>query len=80
MRAKCFSPEDRLLLAERVRKNETGIQNKEFKARTIQSSSLTHAHIGTQWYQLREAVTDPIVLCVTLISVRFPLVYFAERP
>jgi MFS family permease len=32
MRAKCFSPEDRLLLAERVRKNETGIQNKEFKA------------------------------------------------
>ncbi|KAI0709755.1 major facilitator superfamily domain-containing protein [Earliella scabrosa] len=51
MRAKCFSPEDRLLLAERVRKNETGIQNKEFK-----------------WYQLREAVTDPIVLCVTLIS------------
>ena len=35
MRAKCFSPEDRLLLAERVRKNETGIQNKEFKSRTI---------------------------------------------
>ena len=33
MRAKCFSPEDRLLMAERVRKNETGIQNKEFKVR-----------------------------------------------
>ncbi|KAJ3883149.1 major facilitator superfamily domain-containing protein [Lentinula edodes] len=31
MRAKCFSPEDRILMAERVRKNETGIQNKEFK-------------------------------------------------
>ncbi|TBU25211.1 MFS general substrate transporter [Dichomitus squalens] len=31
MRATCFSPEDRLLMAERVRKNETGIQNKEFK-------------------------------------------------
>nr|VWP02591.1 Mitogen-activated protein kinase hog1 (MAP kinase hog1) (EC (BcSAK1) (Stress-activated mitogen-activated protein kinase) [Ganoderma boninense] len=31
MRAKCFSMEDRLLMAERVRKNETGIQNKEFK-------------------------------------------------
>lgn len=31
MRAKCFSPEDRLLMVERVRKNETGIQNKEFK-------------------------------------------------
>ncbi len=33
MRATCFSPEDRLLMAERVRKNETGIQNKEFKVR-----------------------------------------------
>lgn len=31
MRARCFSPEDRLLLAERVRKNDTGIQNKDFK-------------------------------------------------
>jgi hypothetical protein len=31
MRAKCFSPEDRVLMVERVRKNETGIQNKEFK-------------------------------------------------
>ncbi|KAF9452066.1 MFS general substrate transporter [Macrolepiota fuliginosa MF-IS2] len=31
MHAKCFSLEDRLLMAERVRKNETGIQNKEFK-------------------------------------------------
>ena len=31
MRAKCFSQEDRLLMAERVRKNETGIQNREFK-------------------------------------------------
>lgn len=32
MRAHCFSKEDRILIAERVRKNETGIQNKEFKA------------------------------------------------
>lgn len=31
MRAQCFSKEDRLLLAERVRKNDTGIQNREFK-------------------------------------------------
>ncbi|QRV84106.1 major facilitator superfamily transporter [Ceratobasidium sp. AG-Ba] len=31
IRAKCFSPEDRLLMVERVRANETGIQNKEFK-------------------------------------------------
>lgn len=31
MRAKCFTPEDRILIAERVRKNDTGLQNKEFK-------------------------------------------------
>ncbi|KAK0453737.1 major facilitator superfamily domain-containing protein [Armillaria borealis] len=31
MRAKCFTPEDRVLIAERVRKNDTGLQNKEFK-------------------------------------------------
>ncbi|CAE6341464.1 unnamed protein product [Rhizoctonia solani] len=31
MRAHCFSPEDRMLMVERVRANETGIQNKEFK-------------------------------------------------
>lgn len=31
MRAECFSMEDRLLMAERVRKNETGLQNKQFK-------------------------------------------------
>lgn len=31
MRAKCWSKEDRVLIAERVRANETGIQNKQFK-------------------------------------------------
>lgn len=31
IRARCFSREDRVLLAERVRKNDTGIQNREFK-------------------------------------------------
>ncbi|KAI0796497.1 MFS general substrate transporter [Abortiporus biennis] len=31
MRATCWSKEDRILIAERVRKNETGIQNREFK-------------------------------------------------
>ncbi|KIY49516.1 MFS general substrate transporter [Fistulina hepatica ATCC 64428] len=31
IRAHCFSPEDRVLMAERVRDNETGIQNREFK-------------------------------------------------
>ncbi|KAH9933637.1 MFS general substrate transporter [Epithele typhae] len=51
MRATCFSPEDRVLMAERVRENETGIQNKEFK-----------------WYQVREAMTDPTVIGVTVVS------------
>ncbi|KAJ4472329.1 major facilitator superfamily domain-containing protein [Lentinula aciculospora] len=51
MRAKCFSPEDRILMAERVRRNETGIQNREFKM-----------------YQAVEALKDPIVWAVTLIS------------
>lgn len=35
MRATCWSEEDRALIAERVRENETGIQNKEFKVCSI---------------------------------------------
>lgn len=31
MKAKCFSEEDKKLMVERVRSNQTGIQNKEFK-------------------------------------------------
>ncbi|KAH6646025.1 major facilitator superfamily transporter [Truncatella angustata] len=31
MRAKCFSEEDKRLMVERVRSNQTGIQNREFK-------------------------------------------------
>lgn len=31
MKAKCWSEEDKRLITERVRKNQTGIQNKEFK-------------------------------------------------
>lgn len=34
MRATCWSLEDRILVAERVRKNDTGIQNREFKVCT----------------------------------------------
>jgi len=51
IRAKCFSEEDRILMAERVRKNDTGIQNREFKM-----------------YQAIEALTDPTVWAVVLIS------------
>lgn len=31
MRAKCFSEEDKVLMIERVRENQTGIQNRQFK-------------------------------------------------
>lgn len=32
MRAKCFSEEDKKLMIERVRSNQTGLQNKKFRA------------------------------------------------
>ncbi|KZV79315.1 MFS general substrate transporter, partial [Exidia glandulosa HHB12029] len=51
MRAKCWSEEDKILIAERVRANETGIQNREFKM-----------------YQVWEALKDPLVWGVTLVS------------
>lgn len=31
MRAKCFSEEDRVLMIERVRANQTGVQNRKLK-------------------------------------------------
>ncbi|KAF7331961.1 hypothetical protein MKEN_00076400 [Mycena kentingensis (nom. inval.)] len=45
MRAKCWSAEDRLLIAERVRKNETGIQNRTFKI----SQAVEAAKDATVW-------------------------------
>jgi hypothetical protein len=35
MRAKCFSEEDKHLMIERVRHNQTGIQNREFKREQV---------------------------------------------
>ena len=35
MRAKCFSEEDKKLMVERVRSNQTGIQNREFKKQQL---------------------------------------------
>lgn len=35
MRAKCFSEEDKRLMIERVRSNQTGIQNREFKKNQV---------------------------------------------
>ena len=31
MRAKCFSEEDKKLMVERVRRNQTGLKNKKFR-------------------------------------------------
>lgn len=35
MRAKCYSESDRILMIERVRANQTGIQNKKFKKHQV---------------------------------------------
>ncbi|KAF2477312.1 MFS transporter [Lindgomyces ingoldianus] len=40
MRAKCFSEEDKSLMIERVRSNQTGIQNKTFRAYQIKEALL----------------------------------------
>ena len=77
MRAKCFSSEDRLLMAERVWKNETGIQNKEFKVRRNGVLTFRRGLLLWQWYQAREAFTDPIVLSCTLISVGYLSLQYA---
>ncbi|KAF9498540.1 MFS general substrate transporter [Pleurotus eryngii] len=66
MRARCFSPEDRILLTERVRKNDTGIQNKDFKR-----ASDFHAY-SSLWLitkvLLVEALKDLTVWAIVLIS------------
>ncbi|KAF7433247.1 hypothetical protein PC9H_005197 [Pleurotus ostreatus] len=75
MRARCFSPEDRLLLAERVRKNDTGIQNKDFKVRLPAFKSSSGRVISTlihAWLiiiaRLVEALKDLTVWAIVLIS------------
>jgi hypothetical protein len=40
MRAKCFSEEDKRLMVERVRSNQTGIQNKSFRPEQIKEAFL----------------------------------------
>lgn len=40
MRAKCFSEEDKRLMVERVRSNQTGIQNKKFRGYQIKEALL----------------------------------------
>lgn len=40
MRAKCWSEEDKKLLVERVRSNQTGLQNKKFRAYQLKEAFL----------------------------------------
>ena len=40
MRAKCFSEEDKRLMVERLRSNQTGIQNRKFRAYQIREALL----------------------------------------
>ena len=40
MRAKCFSEEDKHLMVERVRTNQTGLQNKRFRPEQVKEALL----------------------------------------
>lgn len=60
MRARCWSPEDRLLIAERVRKNDTGIQNKEFKVRS--PSHFTELNVVLIRWCFVRSYTKPVSL------------------
>jgi hypothetical protein len=40
MRAKCFSEEDKKLMVERVRSNQTGLQNRKFRAYQMKEAFL----------------------------------------
>ena len=40
MRAKCFSEEDKKLMIERIRSNQTGLQNRSFRAYQIKEAFL----------------------------------------
>lgn len=40
MRAKCFSEDDKRLMVERVRSNQTGLQNKKFRPEQVKEALL----------------------------------------
>ena len=51
MRAKCWSEEDKKLMVERVRSNQTGLQNKKFRAYQFKEALLdpqTYCYMGIQ--------------------------------
>ncbi|KAF1945106.1 allantoate permease [Clathrospora elynae] len=53
MRAKCWSEEDKKLMVERVRSNQTGLQNKTFRAYQFKEALLdpqTYCYMGIQFF------------------------------
>ncbi|USP82415.1 uncharacterized protein yc1106_09689 [Curvularia clavata] len=53
MRAKCWSEEDKKLMVERVRSNQTGLQNKKFRAYQFKEALLdpqTYCYMGIQLF------------------------------
>ncbi|KAH7402431.1 allantoate permease [Pyrenochaeta sp. MPI-SDFR-AT-0127] len=53
MRAKCWSEEDKKLMVERVRSNQTGLQNKKFRAYQFKealSDPQTYCYMGIQFF------------------------------
>ena len=56
MRAKCFSEEDKKLMIERVRTNQTGFQNKKFRPEQVREA---FSDPQMYWYML-------IAICTTL--------------
>ncbi|KAH9863339.1 hypothetical protein IAQ61_009616 [Plenodomus lingam] len=53
MRAKCFSEADKKLMVERVRSNQTGLQNKKFRAYQFKEALLdpqTYCYMGIQFF------------------------------
>lgn len=55
-------------MTERVRTNETGIQNREFKTYQVCELWLLHSHAYLNIAYTGEGVKDPIIWSVTLIS------------
>lgn len=53
MRAKCWSEEDKKLMVERVRSNQTGLQNKKFRAYQVKEAFLDpqiYCYMGIQFF------------------------------
>ena len=58
MRAKCFSEEDKHLMVERVRSNQTGLQNRRFKMEHVKEAL---SDVQTWCYCVRIANSKRVV-------------------